>query len=330
MVVATRADSEWDASVAGSAIDVTATVRREAQLKMAADASQDLLDKLTIAIAIFGADQCLIGNNAHYAHMWSFPQSWLDTHPTLSDILDRLRESRLLPEQRDFAAWKKLGLERLKDGGRVEDFWHMPNGRSLRVVSESHLQGGVFITYEDVSDAIGLKASNAALAAVQKATLDSIEDAVAVFDPDGRLTHANQAFARLWSLSEAELANDPHFTDIAERWMQEPGRNNIWDIVSAAIASENPEPYGEWGYATRADGREIHLTPTRLPNGATLVTFRDMTDLLRFESMQYEAAPTPLDASRRAERNYVETPTGATPVALGFAGRLGDIPDTGS
>src|SRR5258708_2955898 len=183
---------------------------------MAADGYQDLLDKLTIAIAIFDSDQRLIGNNAQYARMWSFPQAWLDAHPTLSEILDRLRESRLLPEQRDFAAWKKGGMEGLKNGGRVEDFWHMPNGRSLRVVSEPHLQGGVFITYEDVSDALGLKASNAALAAVQKATLDSIEDAVAVFDPDGRLTHANHAFARLWNLSDAELANDPHFTNIAD------------------------------------------------------------------------------------------------------------------
>jgi PAS domain-containing protein len=275
-----------DASIAGSAIDVTEVVRREAHLQDAADASADVLDKLSIAIAIFGADQRLMSNNAHYARMWSFPQDWLDTHPSQSDVLDRLRESRLLPEQRDFAVWKKTNLEQFSDGGqRVEDFWHMPSGRSLRVVSEPHLQGGVLITYEDVSEILELKAANAALAATQKATLDTIEDAVAVFEPDGRLTHSNKPFARLWNLTDAELVSEPHFKTIAERWAQSDG---IWDIVSSAIGSENPEQFGEWGYVTRSDGREIHLTPTRLPNGATLVTFRDMTDLVRFESVRRE------------------------------------------
>jgi len=111
---------------------------------------------------------------------------------------------------------------------------------------------------------------------------------------DGRLGHANQAFAQLWNLSAAELATEPHFTNIAQRWTQKSGHDGIWDIVSAAIASEDPESYGDWGYLTRADGRELHLTPTRLPNGATLVTFRDLTDLMRFESLHLEAA---LDAA---------------------------------
>jgi len=257
------------------------------------DVSQEILDKLTIAIAVFDADQRLASHNTRYARLWCFPQDWLDTRPSLSDILDRLRELRLLPEQRDFAAWKKHNLERFKAGGRFEDSWHIPNGPSLRVASEPH-HGGFIITYEDISEMLGLTAANVALAAVQQATLDTIDDAVAVFDPDGRLGHANQAFAQLWNLSAAELATEPHFTNIAQRWTQKSSHDGIWDIVSAAIASEDPESYGDWGYLTRADGRELHLTPTRLPNGATLVTFRDLTDLMRFESLHLEAA---LDAA---------------------------------
>ena len=252
------------------------------------DAFQGLLDKLTIAIALFDTDQHLVANNARYACMWALRQDWLDTHPSFSDILDRLRESRLLPEQRDFASWKKQSLEQLRKGERIEDYWHMPSGRSLRIVSEPHLQGGFFVTYEDVSEMFVLKAANTALEAVHKATLAAIDDAVAVFDPDGRLTHANRSFADLWNLGEAELEKEPHFTVIAQRWSRKLGGDGIWDIVAAAVASDNPEPYREWGYLTRADGREIHLTPTRLPNGATLVTFRDMTDLMRFESLHYE------------------------------------------
>ena len=279
-----------DESIAISAIDVTETVRTEAAMQIAADASADLLDKITIAIAVFGADQKLISNNGLYARMWSFPQDWLDTHPTHGEILDRLRESRLLPEQRDFAAWKKQNLEQFEDGGKHnEDFWHMPNGRSLRVVAEPHMLGGLFFTYEDVSEPLQLKATIASLQAVQKATLDTIEDPVAIFEPDRRLTQSNRAFAKLWHLASQELANEPHFTKIAALCVARIGRDSIWDIVSSAVTSQNPERYSEWGNVTRPDGRIIALAPARLPNGATLITFRDVTDIERFQALRSES-----------------------------------------
>lgn len=279
-----------NSSIAASAIDVTDTVRSEARMQIAADATADMLDKIKVAIAVFGADQRLMSNNSLYARMWSFPQDWLDTHPTQSEILDRLRESRLLPEQRDFAAWKNHSLEQFDDRGKhVEDFWHMPSGRSLRVVSEPHLQGGLFFTYEDVSEPLQLKATIASLQAVQKATLDTIEDPVAIFEPDGRMTEANRAFAKLWHLTVEELANEPHFAKIAALCMTRIGRDGIWDIVSSAVTSQNPERYGEWGNITRPDGRVISLAPARLPNGATLITFHDVTDIERFQALLSEA-----------------------------------------
>jgi len=278
-----------DSSIAASAIDVTDAVRTEGRLQIAADANANMLDRIDLAIAVFDNDQHLAGNNRCFARMWSFPQDWLDTHPTHEEILDRLRESRLLPEQRDFAAWKKQRLEPKANGAQLsEEFWHMPSGRSLRVVGRPHLQGGTFYTFEDVSETLSLKAALATLGAVQKVTLDTIEDPVAIFETDGRLTQSNQAFARLWHLSAEELADAPHFTALAALCMSRFGRDNIWDIVSSAIASQSPERYGEWGNIARSDGRLISLAPTRLPNGATLVCFRDVTDLERFRAFQKE------------------------------------------
>ena len=279
-----------DETIAISAIDVTDTVRTEARMQIYADAGADMLDKITTAIAVFGADQKLISNNSLYARMWSFPQDWLDTHPTLGEILDRLRESRLLPEQRDFAAWKKQNLEQFEDGGKHhEDYWHMPNGRSLRVVAEPHLLGGLFFIYEDVSEPLQLKATIASLQAVQKATLDTIEDPVAIFEPDGRLTHSNRAFAKLWHLTSEELENEPHFTKVAALCVARIGRDSVWDIVASAVTSQNPERYSEWGNVSRPDGRIIALAPARLPNGATLIAFRDVTDIERFQALLSES-----------------------------------------
>lgn len=50
--------------------------------------------------------------------------------------------------------------------------------------------------------------------------------------------------------------------------------------------SAHPEHLGEWSKARRADGVLMSLALSRLPNGATVVTFTDLTDLERFTAEQ--------------------------------------------
>jgi PAS domain S-box-containing protein len=278
-----------DSSVAGIAIDVTATAQAEARLQLNADASADMLDRMPDAIAIFGADRRLAGYNSAYAKLWSFPEEWLDTHPTQDEILDRLRETRQLPEQRDFAVWKREQLGMFEDFARSgEDYWHLPAGRSLHVTAQPHLLGGVFYCFEDISDRIRLETSFNMLAQVHRATLDTVEDGIAIFEPNGRLVLHNKAFAKMWRLTEDELSNQPHFSKLANLSVSHVGRDSIWNIVAAGITSGEPERCGEWGKATRADGRIISLAMSRLPNGATVVTFSDLTDIAQFESHSQE------------------------------------------
>jgi len=63
-----------------------------------ADAAADMLDKISIALGVFGSDQGFLNSNAHnahYAELLGFSDD--------CDTLDRLRKARPLPEQRDFA-----------------------------------------------------------------------------------------------------------------------------------------------------------------------------------------------------------------------------------
>jgi len=265
-----------DTGNAGSVIDLASSTRRKGRATLAADAPENMLDELSLAVAVFDAGQHLVSNNSAYARMWSLSQDWLNTRPTLGEIMDQLRESRLLPEQRDFAGWKKLNLRLFGDGTQnVVDFWHLPNGQSFRVVSQSRQQGGLFVTYEDVSETLALKASNAALVAVQIATLDAMDHAIAIFRPDGRLTRSNRAFASLWRLSDNELAETPHFSEIAALCAPRIGRDETWDILSAAVGNIGLGQGCERHRVTRSDGKVVSLIVRRLPDATTLVSFVD-------------------------------------------------------
>src|SRR3546814_4674597 len=59
------------------------------------------------AIAIFGPDKRLKFFNQAYVSLWNFEESWLESEPTLAELLEDLRERRRLPEYADFPAHKR-------------------------------------------------------------------------------------------------------------------------------------------------------------------------------------------------------------------------------
>ena len=86
----------------------------------------------------------------------------------------------------------------------------MPGGRMLHVVAEQRPEGGVTYLYEDVSEQLALEGRYNALIEVQRETLDSLKEGVAVFATDGRLQLFNSAFLSIWRLSRLAMAQGPH------------------------------------------------------------------------------------------------------------------------
>jgi PAS domain-containing protein len=257
--------------------------------ELARDEASDarMIDQLPVAVAAFDASRKLTRYNKAYARLWDLPEGWLDAHPTLADILNHLREKRLIPEQRNFAQWRKSRIAATPGPGQaIEETWHLPSGKSIRLVTRSHWDGGVFILCEDISEKLKLESSLNLLTQVQKATLDTLDEGVAIFGTDGRLVLYNALFAKMWRLTEGDLTDQPHLGKIAQLCSRRIGHDNIWNIVASGVSAASPERFGEWGKAKRADGRVISLALSRLPNGATMASFADLTDLEKFQGQQ--------------------------------------------
>ena len=271
--------------IVGSAIDVTEISNAEAQLQQHIDAHADTLDKLATAVAIFDRERKLTFYNRAYARLWGLEETWLDSHPIDGEILDRLREARRLPEQRDYQAWKRARLALYEQAAEYlpEDLWHLPGGKTLRVVAQPHPFGGLTFLFEDVTEKLALESSYNTLIKVQSATLDTLQEAVAVFGPDGRLKLHNAAFARIWELEPAILEGEPHIQRIADACTVRFGGEAVWQRLIASI-SAGSERRRDWGEIERSDKTILSLSAAPLPDGATLVTFADVTDRFRIES----------------------------------------------
>jgi signal transduction histidine kinase len=291
--------------IVGSAIDVTDISNAEAKLQQQVDANADILDKLATAVAIFGRDQKLTFYNRAFVRLWKLPEQWLDTHPTDGEVLDRLREARKLPEQRDYQAWKRqrLALYETASDELQDDVWHLPGGKTLRVVPQPHPFGGLVFLFEDVTEKFELESSFNTLSKVQSTTLDALQEAVAVFGTDGRMKLHNAAFARMWELQPDELAGEPHISRIANICATRFGEDGAWQKLAAEMSSTAARRR-EWGELRRNDRSIVSVSFAPLPDGATVVTFADVTDRSRIENALRERAQA-LEAADQLKSDFV-------------------------
>jgi signal transduction histidine kinase len=293
-----------DAGIIGVAVDVSDVAAAEARLQQHVDAHADTLDKLKTAVAIFAPDQKLTFYNRAFAELWGLQESWLDKHPGDGEILDRLREARKLPEQRDYQGWKRQRLALYQTGREHthEELWHLPSGQTLRVVTQPHPFGGLTFLYEDVSEKLALESNYNTLIKVQSATLDNMVEGVGVFAPDGRLKLYNAAFARIWDLSAEELAEEPHVRSLAALCRERYGNGEIWERLIQAIVSGAGRDLGEM---ERGDRTILKLGVAPLPDGATLTTFADVTDRLRVENALRDRNEA-LEAADRLKSDFIK------------------------
>jgi signal transduction histidine kinase len=267
---------------AGIGIDVTEVETTRGELARTIEAHRRTLDQLPTAVAIFGADQRLTFHNAAYRALWGLTSDFLDQLPSDSAVLDQLRAARKLPEQADFRSWKNQLHESYRAVEATEHLWHLPDGRTLRVITTPNPDGGITYLFDDVTEALQLKRRYDALIRVQGETLDHLSEAVAVFGSDGRLRLFNPVFARMWRLLPALLAERPHVEAIIAACQALHEDEVTWQSLRGAVTGlEHRQPISK--RLERKDGSVIDCATMPLPDGATLVTFQDVTDSVNVE-----------------------------------------------
>ncbi|HXD46271.1 MAG TPA: PAS-domain containing protein [Pseudolabrys sp.] len=267
---------------AGMAIDRTEAETMRAELGRMIEAHRRVLDRLATGVAIFNVDRKLAFYNSAFRSLFDLEPTLLEQAPTDAAVLDRLRADHKLPEQQDFRQWKQELYEAYRAVEPQEHMWHLPDGRTLRVVTTPNPEGGVTYLYDDVTERLDLHRRYDALIKVQSETLDNLAEAVAVFGPDGRVRLHNPAFQRMWKLSPEALHQHPHVESVAAWCQALHDDNSVWrNLRGAVTAIDGREPIA--ARIERRDGTMLDLTTMPLPDGATLVTFQDVTDSVNVE-----------------------------------------------
>jgi signal transduction histidine kinase len=273
---------ETPGGTAGIAIDASEAAALKDALARMTEAHRRTLDQLSSGVAVFDSQRRLTFYNDSYRRLWGLDPTFLDGNPDDSSVLDRLRASRKIPEQPDFRQWKTKLHEAYRAVEPAKDAWYLPDGRAVSIVTTPNPEGGVTYLFDDVTESLKLARQFDGLIRVQRETLDNLAEAVAVFGSNGRAQLFNPSFVRMWKLSPDAMQAQPHIETV-EAWCKPLfDDDTTWQTIRDAVTSidnRNPVPLK----LERKDGSVLDCMAMPLPDGATMLTFQDVTDTVNVE-----------------------------------------------
>jgi signal transduction histidine kinase len=324
------------AGVAGFAIDVEEQEQARAELGRFLEAQRDMLDRLSAGVAQFGRDRALTFFNQPFARLFDLTPDFLADRPEFDRVIDAMRDTRKLPEPRDFPSWKAERRGWFTGGlAAIEEDWELPDRRHLRVLAQPLPDGGLLVVFEDRTRQIMLESDRERMIQVQTTTFDNLAEGIAVFASNRRLKLWNNRFRTLWALAPGDLTDRPLVEELTSnlgKLVRRPRQAMlVRDLVRAAITTRRPRT----GRLSLSDGREYELAAIPIPADDVLFTTLDVTDSHRVETALRERTLA-LEEADRVKTAFVsnisyELRTPLTSIA-GFAemldgGYAGELPE---
>ena len=292
---------------AGVAVDASEADSLRNALISHIRAHDETLNALDEAVVVFGPDTNMRFHNRAFSEVFGLDAAFYEGQPTHGQWLDRLRETRTLPEQADYRAFKSAELDLYTNwpGEMPDTIWALPDGRMLRLARQRDPEGGLLLLFSDMTDELTLKSQLGQQINVQKATLDRLSEGLAVIGTDGRLRLSNASFGRMWNLADAQLASNPRVAELLPQLVALHADRDFWSDLIARVTDPDPQVRRTVeGEITRSDGRFLTWFSRPLPDGATLVAFNDRTKAKQAEDalVQRNAA---LEQANRIKSEFV-------------------------
>lgn len=230
--------------------------------------------QLPIGLAIFDSNRILQLFNPALPDLTGLPPEFLIGRPSLSAMLDAMREHSMIPEPKDYRSWRRQmsKVEEAAASGLFEETWSLPSGQTWRVTGQPHPNGALAFLFEDISNEMMRTRRYRADLELGQAVIDAMDDAVAVFSQDGNLVMTNRAYIDLWGPPEAPPFGASGKAVAIDGWRRLAAPTLLWNDLSEYIgALGERDPWD--GELRLLDGRALACRISPLPHGATLVAF---------------------------------------------------------
>jgi PAS domain-containing protein len=273
-----------------TAFDANSTVRAETQLRDFMQTLTKTFAQLTIGLAVFDRSRNLALFNPALTELTRLPIDFVAARPSLTEVLDKLREKRMIPEPKDYRGWRKSisDLEAAAAGGSYSDTWSLPGNLTYRVTGRPHPDGAIAFLIEDISAEVSLTRNFRRELEISQSLLDNMEDATALFSQSGAMVQANGAYRKLWAVDPDSSIHETSLVDSTRLWQKKSFPTPIWgdfrDFASDLMDRT------EWSAKTTLkDGRAMECRFIPFTGGSTQIVFRAISDDGQTEKRMLEA-----------------------------------------
>ncbi|HLH51619.1 MAG TPA: diguanylate cyclase [Roseiarcus sp.] len=238
------------------------------------------LDEVEVGVVLLdGALRAQFINRA-FRKMWRLPDAKAQAKPSFAALMHHGAETgqyEIAPQ--DLSAYIAERIEQVAAGDSRPRDLRLSNGDVIRFQCAPLPGGGRMLSYTYIGDIVRQTDELAAL----RAALDNIDLGVILLDADLNAQFINLAARRLGRIGDAAAERRPSFAEI----LHETRRNGAFAIGGAEldalialrvaqVRAGAPEPMD----LRAADGRIVRAQCAVLPNGARMLTYGDVSDLV--------------------------------------------------
>lgn len=275
--------------------DLRQTLDRAHQnVAFAESTMRTMLDNMSDGAMLYEGDGRWIYQNKAMAELHQMPDELLRTVPTFAEIV-RWRAHRgdygpldQLPG--GLEGWIASRVARFNTPGQPPERRRTVTGRTVEVTYRPLPGGRVLTVHRDLTDIdqhqqrlVAAQEESEGTRNTMQAVLDNMGDGAALYAEDGTMLFHNAAFRRLLALDREMLTGRPNVRDIVRYQMQRGDFPETPDFEAEVTRRTDIVTRGDGVPFVRKDRRGLTLDVTshRLPDGRRLVTYRDITALVK-------------------------------------------------
>jgi diguanylate cyclase (GGDEF)-like protein len=248
-------------------------------------ALKSALDEIRMGVILLDADLRAQFINREFRKIWVLPDQVADSKPSFVALMYHGRDTgayQIAPADMD--AYVAGRIRQVRDGDTAPRDVRTTNGEVLRVQCAVLPNGGRMISYAYVTDIVRHSDELTLL----HTALDNVNDGVLLLDSELRVQFMNHKLRQYWGISKEQAAHHPTYLDLIRNAPHAGAHEVAPDKLDAFLASR-VEAIRSATPAVRdaklADGRTIRVHCSITANDGRMLTYCDVTDLVRNAEM---------------------------------------------
>jgi diguanylate cyclase (GGDEF)-like protein len=239
------------------------------------------LDDLKIGIVLLDSELRAQFINRAFRKMWRLPDTKADNKPAFVSLMYHGRDTHAydVPKS-EIDAYIAERVAQVRSGNAAPRDLRLKNGDVIRFQCNVLPDGGRMLSYAYVTDIV----QHADQLETLHVALDNVSEGIMLLDAQLNARFMNRAVRKLWGVTEEQAARRPPYSELVNdsRLTGSYGvpAKELDAYISrriASVKSGDPQPQD----LRTCDGRTIRSQCTVLPDGGRMLTYTDVTDLVR-------------------------------------------------